>query len=271
MDGQEVAQPYEVFAIGDPGHARGGPEDPRRRGRHPRRPRRDDGQRRAAQRGAGAGAGAALRPSSRPDPRSRGPLRSGPWIFLEDLRYTQEHEWVRVDGTIARVGITDYAQDALGDVVYVDLPTVGATVAAMASCCEVESTKSVSEIFSPVVRHDRRGERRPVRRAADDQRGSVRQGLDLRGRVGRPGRGRRPDGCRRLPGVSRRAALSFSPTRDRRRDQVDVEDFGCRGRGPSIPFPPCSATNAVTATPRVRTSAPRAAPPSAWARPRTRR
>jgi glycine cleavage system H protein len=70
--------------------------------------------------------------------------------FPLDLRYTQEHEWVRVDGTTARVGITDYAQDALGDVVYVDLPTVGATVAAMASCCEVESTKSVSEIFSPV-------------------------------------------------------------------------------------------------------------------------
>ena len=70
--------------------------------------------------------------------------------FPDDLRYTQEHEWVRVDGTTARVGITDYAQDALGDVVYVDLPRVGATVAAMASCCEVESTKSVSEIFSPV-------------------------------------------------------------------------------------------------------------------------
>jgi glycine cleavage system H protein len=70
--------------------------------------------------------------------------------FPDDLRYTQEHEWVRVDGTTARVGITDYAQDALGDVVYVDLPEVGAAVAAMASCCEVESTKSVSEIFSPV-------------------------------------------------------------------------------------------------------------------------
>ena len=70
--------------------------------------------------------------------------------FPDDLRYTQEHEWLRVDGTTARVGITDYAQDALGDVVYVDLPEVGATVAAMAACCEVESTKSVSEIFSPV-------------------------------------------------------------------------------------------------------------------------
>ncbi len=70
--------------------------------------------------------------------------------FPDDLRYTQEHEWVRVDGSTARVGITDYAQDALGDVVYVDLPQVGAAVAAMAACCEVESTKSVSEIFSPV-------------------------------------------------------------------------------------------------------------------------
>jgi len=71
--------------------------------------------------------------------------------FPDDIRYTQEHEWVRVDGTVARVGITDYAQDALGDVVYVDLPEVGTSVAAMASCCEVESTKSVSEIFSPVA------------------------------------------------------------------------------------------------------------------------
>jgi glycine cleavage system H protein len=70
--------------------------------------------------------------------------------FPDDLRYTQEHEWVRVDGTTARVGITDYAQDALGDVVYVDLPDVCASVAAKACCCEGESTKSVSEIFSPV-------------------------------------------------------------------------------------------------------------------------
>ena len=68
----------------------------------------------------------------------------------EDLRYTREHEWVLVDGTVARVGVTDYAQDALGDVVYVSLPEVGGTVSAMAACCEVESTKSVSEVFAPV-------------------------------------------------------------------------------------------------------------------------
>jgi glycine cleavage system H protein len=68
----------------------------------------------------------------------------------DDLRYTAEHEWVRVEGTVARIGITDYAQDALGDVVYVSVPDVGATVASMAACCEVESTKSVSEVFAPL-------------------------------------------------------------------------------------------------------------------------
>ena len=71
--------------------------------------------------------------------------------YPEHLRYTAEHEWVAVDGNRARVGITDYAQDALGDVVYVQLPEVGATVAAMARCCEVESTKSVSDIYAPVA------------------------------------------------------------------------------------------------------------------------
>ena len=68
----------------------------------------------------------------------------------EHLRYSAEHEWVAVDGDRARIGITDYAQDSLGDVVYVDLPEIGATVAASASCAEVESTKSVSDIYAPV-------------------------------------------------------------------------------------------------------------------------
>jgi glycine cleavage system H protein len=70
--------------------------------------------------------------------------------FPDELRYSTEHEWVAVDGSRARVGITDYAQDSLGDVVYVELPGVGANVLAHASCAEVESTKSVSEIYSPV-------------------------------------------------------------------------------------------------------------------------
>lgn len=70
--------------------------------------------------------------------------------YPEQLRYSAEHEWVAVDGDRARIGITDYAQDALGDVVYVQLPEVGSTVAAMAACCEIESTKSVSDVYAPV-------------------------------------------------------------------------------------------------------------------------
>jgi glycine cleavage system H protein len=69
----------------------------------------------------------------------------------DDLRYTAEHEWVRVDGGRVRIGITDYAQDQLGDVVYVSTPTVGAAVDAGAPVCEVESTKSVSDIYAPVA------------------------------------------------------------------------------------------------------------------------
>jgi glycine cleavage system H protein len=71
--------------------------------------------------------------------------------FPEQLRYSEEHEWVAVEGVRARVGITDYAQDSLGDVVYVELPGTDANVMAHASCAEIESTKSVSEIFSPVT------------------------------------------------------------------------------------------------------------------------
>jgi glycine cleavage system H protein len=70
--------------------------------------------------------------------------------FPDELRYSEEHEWVAVDGPRARIGITDFAQDSLGDVVYVELPGVGANVMAHASCAEVESTKSVSDIYAPV-------------------------------------------------------------------------------------------------------------------------
>ena len=69
----------------------------------------------------------------------------------QTLRYTPEHEWVLVtDGTTARVGITDHAQDALGDIVFLTLPAVGATVSAGQTCGEVESTKSVSDIYAPL-------------------------------------------------------------------------------------------------------------------------
>jgi glycine cleavage system H protein len=71
--------------------------------------------------------------------------------YPEDLRYTAEHEWVRTgDGGVVRVGITSFAQDALGDVVYVSLPTVGDTVATGDACGEVESTKSVSDLYAPL-------------------------------------------------------------------------------------------------------------------------
>jgi glycine cleavage system H protein len=68
----------------------------------------------------------------------------------EDLRYSADHEWARREGNQVRVGITHYAQDALGDVVYVQLPAIGTKVQAADSFGEVESTKSVSDLFAPV-------------------------------------------------------------------------------------------------------------------------
>lgn len=73
-------------------------------------------------------------------------------MYPEDLKYTTDHEWVRTVGeTTVRFGITDYAQDALGDIVYVSLPDVGAPLAAGDACGEVESTKSVSDLYAPVT------------------------------------------------------------------------------------------------------------------------
>src|SRR5579862_5918706 len=69
----------------------------------------------------------------------------------QDLRYSREHEWVRVDGSTARIGITDFAQDSLGDVVFVQLPDIGLEVVAGASVSEIESTKSVSDVYVPVT------------------------------------------------------------------------------------------------------------------------
>jgi glycine cleavage system H protein len=67
-----------------------------------------------------------------------------------NLLYSKEHEWVKVDGDVATVGITDYAQNSLGDIVYVELPKVGAQVAQMGSVGVVESVKAVSDLFTPV-------------------------------------------------------------------------------------------------------------------------
>lgn len=73
-------------------------------------------------------------------------------MFPDDLRYTSKHEWVRQGaGSTVRVGITDYAAEALGDVVYVSLPQIGEEVAVDDACAEVESTKSVSDVYSPAT------------------------------------------------------------------------------------------------------------------------
>lgn len=70
---------------------------------------------------------------------------------LNSLTYTAEHEWVALEGDVATVGITDYAADKLGDVVYVDLPAVGTSVTAGEVCGEIESTKSVGELYAPLT------------------------------------------------------------------------------------------------------------------------
>jgi glycine cleavage system H protein len=70
--------------------------------------------------------------------------------FPDDLRYTKEHEWLRLEGNDGVVGITDFAQDALGDVVFVELPTVGAVLTAGQTFGVVESNKTVSDLFAPV-------------------------------------------------------------------------------------------------------------------------
>jgi len=71
--------------------------------------------------------------------------------YPTEYRYTREHEWIAVDGTTGSVGITDYAQNSLGDIVYVDLPKVGDTVTANSSFGSVESVKAVSDLYSPVT------------------------------------------------------------------------------------------------------------------------
>ena len=85
-----------------------------------------------------------------------------------DLRYTAEHEWLRLDGDVATVGITEFAAAALGDVVFVGLPEVGARLTAGQVCGEVESTKSVSDLYNPVD-----GEIVEVNTALDDEPGAV--------------------------------------------------------------------------------------------------
>ena len=125
--------------------------------------------------------------------------------YPEDLKYSAEHEWVRSgNGNSVRIGITEYAADQLGDIVFVSLPEVGDTVEAGDACGELESTKSVSDIFCPVpgVITATNSVARPPPR--DGQRRSVRGRLALRARVGRVRGPRRFAGCRFLCGTGGR-------------------------------------------------------------------
>jgi glycine cleavage system H protein len=72
-------------------------------------------------------------------------------MYPSDLKYTKDHEWVRIEGGVGAVGITDYAQQQLGDVVYVELPEVGTTLSAGQAFGTIESVKAVSELFAPVA------------------------------------------------------------------------------------------------------------------------
>ena len=71
--------------------------------------------------------------------------------FPQNLKYTNEHEWIRVDGDIAYVGITDYAQEKLGDIVFVDIPTVGETLEAGETFGTIEVVKTISDLFLPIA------------------------------------------------------------------------------------------------------------------------
>jgi glycine cleavage system H protein len=120
-----------------------------------------------------------------------------------ELRYSSDHEWVRVEGTTATIGITEYAQDALGDVVFVEMPDTGLAVAAGESFSEVESTKSVSDIYAPVTGSIAEVNSGARVAAGVAQQRSVRRRLDLPYRDQRPVRTRRPDGCRGIPSLDR--------------------------------------------------------------------
>ena len=86
----------------------------------------------------------------------------------EELKYTSEHEWLRIDGDVATVGITDHAQDALGDIVFADLPEVGDSFAAGDTGGELESVKAVSDVYMPVS-----GEVVEINEALDGEEGSI--------------------------------------------------------------------------------------------------
>ena len=160
-----------------------------RRARHARQPH---GARQAAARRRRA---AAVRPAPlRPQDLTRGRLHG-------DQRFTKDHEWIRVDGGIATVGITDYAQEQLGDIVFVELPEVGRKVSAGRGGGRGRERQGRERRVRAGLGRGRRGQRRHRRPAGARQRGRRGQGLVLQDQGRRPGRARRADGPRRLRGL----------------------------------------------------------------------
>jgi glycine cleavage system H protein len=131
-------------------------------------------------------------------------------MYPAELKYTKDHEWVRLDGDIGVVGITNFAQQQLGDVVHVDLPEVGARLSAGEKFGEIESVKAVSELYSPVsgevteINTGLRGKRGAGQR--ESARGVDDQGADLESR-----RDQRVDGRRRVPSVYGRMTNQACP------------------------------------------------------------
>ena len=138
---------------------------------------------------------------------------------MSERRYTEDHEWIDLDGEIGTVGITDFAQEQLGEVVFVEVPDVGKTVAQGDETAVVESVKAASELYAPVTGEVVEAQCRAGRHAGSGEQRSRRRSLVLQDQDFRQGRIRRPDGRRRLQGArgSLRPGVVLAP---HRRDDV---------------------------------------------------
>ena len=126
--------------------------------------------------------------------------------YPDDLRYHPEHDWARIEGDEATFGITWYAQDALGEVVFYEPPEVGAQATKDQAYAEVESVKAVSDVYAPLSGEIVAVNEALAEKPGADQRGPLRRRLAGAGEALRPLRGRRADGRGRLPGDAGRRA-----------------------------------------------------------------
>ena len=126
-------------------------------------------------------------------------------MYPQNYYFTKDHEWVDVDGDTATVGISDFAQKQLGDVVYVELPEIGKHLDVHQTIGTIESVKAVSEVFSPVSGRSHRGHTALNNAPEYDQPGPPREGLDHQAENEEPGRPQGPDEGRRLREIPGRA------------------------------------------------------------------